>query len=96
MLEVLLLPARPFKFYCCYAFLSEVLLLQTHAQRLAFHKLLVRDAVAVELFAAERHALDVELRRRCAVGLDGDVALRVELRIEMQRHLVEHRSGERV
>lgn len=77
-------------------FLSEVLLLQTHAQRLAFHEMLVRDAVAVELLAAERHALDVELRRRCAVGLNGDVALRVELRIEMQRHLVEHRSGERV
>ena len=56
----------------------------------------MRDAVAVELLAAERHARDVELRRRCAVGLDGDVALRVELRIEMQRHLVEHRSGERV
>ena len=60
-----------------------IILLQTHAQRLAFHELLVRYAVAVELFAAERHALDVELRRRCAVGLDGDIALRIVLRIEM-------------
>ena len=82
MLEVLLLPARPIKFILL-SFLSEVLLLQAHAQRLAINQLLMSDAVAVELLAAERHTLDVELRRRCAVGLDGDVALRIELRIEV-------------
>ena len=62
----------------------------------ASDELCMGDAVAMKRFSTQRHRLDVAARSLAVCGRDGDVALRVILRVEVDRHFIEDRRGDRI
>ena len=56
-------------------------------QLLSFDQLLMRHTITIKTLAAKGHRTYIELRRRSAVGGYGYVAIRIILRVEMQRYL---------
>ena len=71
-------------------------LFEVEDQVAATGQLVVRDAVAAELLATERHAADKFLAIKVAIGFDNYVALGIVTLVEMQRHTVENGRSEGV